>query len=86
MITTSLTGRSHSKKLNPKAEGKDIWPFWPRETKKESFSCKLQKNQRQGRLSMDYSTLPQPLTSIDEPQDLAEAMRHSLYETFQQLA
>jgi hypothetical protein len=36
-------GLSHSKKLNN--EDKGAWPFWPRETKKESFSCKLKKNQ-----------------------------------------
>ncbi len=32
---------------------------------------------------MDYFTLPQPLTSIEEPEDVPEPIRHSLYETFQ---
>src|SRR5947209_6443484 len=34
---------------------------------------------------MDYFTLPQPPKSIDEPEDLAETIRHSLYETFQKI-
>lgn len=34
---------------------------------------------------MDYSTLPQPPKSIEEPEDLAKSVHHSLYETFQAL-
>jgi hypothetical protein len=34
---------------------------------------------------MDYCTVPQPLTSIEEPEDLPEPMYQSLYETFQKL-
>ncbi len=41
-------------------------PFWLAEAQKESFSCTLQKTHRQGKLSMDYSTLPQPLTQMEE--------------------
>ena len=34
---------------------------------------------------MDYSTLPQELPSIEEPEDVPEPVRHSLYETFQKI-
>src|SRR5690242_13420685 len=34
---------------------------------------------------MDYSTLPQALASIEEPEDVPEPIRQSLYETFQQI-
>ncbi len=34
---------------------------------------------------MDYSTFPQSLTGIEGPEDVPAPVRHSLYETFQQL-
>jgi DDE_Tnp_1-associated len=78
-------GLSHSKKLNKREEGKKAWSFWLPETQKESFSCTLKKTKRQGRLSMDYSTVTPPPTGMGETKEPVETMRHSLYETLQGL-
>jgi hypothetical protein len=76
-------GLSHSKKLNQEGMGHVPSPFsLQRQTKRVSL-VNYKKLKHQGRLSMDYSTLPQSSASIEEPKDLSETMRHSLYEAFQ---